>query len=624
MISLVVREAWLALCLGACFSPSAPIGLPCGEGLTCPEGQTCDIVSNECGLASEALILRDDTAADFAVTGAYTAEVEVEKQGFVGPRAYFTGGLRVTGYDGLLLDDLATSFETIAANAKTGAGIHRSSRVIYQTTNPPGLGIADPDSATVTLEGEIDLDAIGTWRFLLLANDQGFFEIARPGSDTYERVVEDVNSGTIGTFVSTQTGWHKFRGAFQDSGGLLDFDLEYDPPNINGNGFREVPSDFLRVDASGFEGLNIDGFEHGNLIFHKGSIVSGASLAGVTLGLDHFGIAVGIGGFSYRWSGQFLVDDDGDYAFEIDSVHGHRLWIDGVQQVNAFDNTPQTTVTQPIALAAGWHDVVLDVNKDGGTGPGAVSFTVTTGQFEGGVIPADHLRPVPGRVARFVTDRNTTNVAMPDGTGVSASRTVNLDLPASMGPVTDVRAAVNYEGDNLATISMVIDPPAGTAVTVVDFGDQSGMGEEFFHVPFGIGNAGSPWQFIGTDNLADALVGSILAVYVTMLYDGGIAPFAQTYRYESAVRDLGDAVGFERIAWTTRQAADPAAVAVRLRTCDAADACAAEPYVEVANASEPAITPRRFFQYEVEITGTGEIPTALDAIELRYFVRGMQ
>jgi hypothetical protein len=104
-----------------------------------------------------------------------------------------------------------------------------------------------------------------------------------------------------------------------------------------------------------------------------------------------------------------------------------------------------------------------------------------------------------------------------------------------------------------------------------------------------------------------------------LLGDLGAASFEAT-----AVRELGDAVAFERIAWTTRQAAEPSAVIVKLRTCDTAEACAGEPYVEVENATAPNVVPRRFTQYAVEMTSNGDVPTALDAIELRYFVRGTE
>ncbi len=597
------------------------MGLPCGEGLSCPEGQTCDIISNECGPASEALVLRDDTAADFAMPGADTAEVAIELQGFVGPIAYVTGGIRITGYDGLLVPDVATaSFDDIVANNQpTGTGIERSSKILFGATNPPGLGLASPDSATILVEGEINFDALGNWRFRLEANDRGFFEIARPGSATFERVVADVNVGTIRTFTPTETGWHRFRGAFQDAAELLDFDLQADPPNVSGLGFKEIPVDLLRARASDVSGLLLDGFENANMLHLRGSLVTGDSLVDVTLGMDAFGLPIGIAGFSLRWSGQFLIDEQDDYTFALDTLGGHRLWIDGVRVADNYSFAAETS-TSPVSLAPGWHDIVLDLNKSGGTGGGRLSLVVTGGGFADGVIPADHLRPIPGRVSRFVADHNTAPLPIPDGG--SATRSLTLDLPPSMTRATDLTAAVELTAAQLSSISLVLDPATGANINVVAPGDFTGMGTKFLFIPLTTANAGSFWQFIGTDNLVDMLVGEITSVYVTTVYDGGIAPFATSSRYESAVRDLGDVVAYERIAWTTRQAPESSAVIVKLRTCETAEACAAEPYVEVSNASVPGVTARRFFQYAVEITSNGDVPTALDAIELRYFVRG--
>jgi len=603
--------------LAACFSPSAPSGLPCGEGRTCPDGQTCDIISNECGVASVALVWRDDTAEDF---GAGSGDVTIESQGFLGPAAFFTGGVRIAGYDGALITDLATaSIDTIVADhTPTAAGLQHSLRIDFQATNPPGLGLANPDDATIVIDGEVELEAAGNWRFQLTANDRGLFEIAEPGSATFTRVIEDVNTGTTGTFAVTQPGWHKFRAAFQDQTLAFDFALVYDPPNIQGGAFRDIPSDRLRARVGDLDGLLVDGFDQANLIFQNGSLLSRQPLAAVPLEENPFALPIGLVAFSLRWSGQFLIDDPGDFSFALDTVHGHRLWIDGVLVADKFTSTAAMSTTAPLTLDAGWHDVVLDVTKEGG-GPGSVSLIVASGpQFAGGALPGDHLRPVLGRGARAISDRNLAVLALPDGTGTSASRGLTIELPASRTSTLDVRAAVEVAGDNLASLSLVIDPPTGANIPVIAAGDFTGAGSELVHVPLAIANAGTNWLFIGTDALADTLIDRISSVFVTIVYDGGTPPFAPTSRYESAVRELGDVVGFERIAWTTRR--DPAAITVRMRTCDTGETCTG-PFVEVANNSEPALELRPFAQYEIEITSNGDVASALDAIELRYFVR---
>ena len=103
--------------------------------------------------------------------------------------------------------------------------------------------------------------------------------------------------------------------------------------------------------------------------------------------------------------------------------------------------------------------------------------------------------------------------------------------------------------------------------------------------------------------------------------NGGVAPFPASYRYVSAVRELGDVAAFGPMNWQLRQASDTATALVRIRTCDTAAACQSEPWTEVTLGTVPDVTPRRFAQYLVELTTNGDVPTALDFIELGYSVR---
>ena len=596
--------------LAACFSPSPPEGLPCGEGLTCPAGQTCDLVSNVCGASSEALFWREDTAEELS---AGRGDVTIEPQGFLSPTAYLTGAVRVAGYDGLLA---AQPFDTVVADSRrTGVAVQRSLRIHYAQTNPPGLGIANPDNATVLIEGEIELEAAGSWRFQLTANNRGYLEIAQPGGP-FERVAEDIVAPATATFEVSQPGWHRFRGAFQDAGTSFDYDLLYDPPNVPGAAFRDIPTDRMRVRFDGIgEGLVVDGFERSNLIDLDGTVIDRNPLQDLSLATDPFGLPIGTG-FTVRWSGQFLVDNPGDFTFSIGSPDGHRLWIDGAALADELGGDT-TTTTSPVALAAGWHDLVLDVNKGGPSG--TLSLLVESGpQFAGGPLPSDHLRPVMGRGARFLADQEFTPVALPDGTGASASRSLTFDVPDSFITARDLRAAIELNADDLATVALVIDPPADANITVAKVGDLAGT-SDFLTVQLPLSTFGKNWLFVGTDAVADALLAEITSAYLTLVYDGGVAPFALASRYESAVRELGDAVGFERVAWTVR--GEAAAIRVSLRTCDTAE-CSGEAYVEVTNRTVPEVTPKRFAQYLVEITSDGDTSPALDVFELRYFVRG--
>ena len=121
-----------------------------------------------------------------------------------------------------------------------------------------------------------------------------------------------------------------------------------------------------------------------------------------------------------------------------------------------------------------------------------------------------------------------------------------------------------------------------------------------------------------TDTVTDMETGYIDALTVTTTYRGGTPPFATVATFTSAVRELGEVTSLGEVAWAVRQGAVTDAV-VRLRTCADAAACDGAAWIEVAPGPVPAtVAPARFAQYQVELHGDGDVPTALDWIELRY------
>ena len=80
------------------------------------------------------------------------------------------------------------------------------------------------------------------------------------------------------------------------------------------------------------------------------------------------------------------------------------------------------------------------------------------------------------------------------------------------------------------------------------------------------------------------MTGDLTYAGVTIFYTGGGAPFPTSYRYESAVKDLGNIVGFGALSWTSRQGD----VKVQMRTCEAA--CTTEAWADVENGAVPAVS----------------------------------
>ena len=346
----------LAAQLAACYGPNAPYGAPCDTDGDCPTGQFCALESSSCEPPSEQQVWRDDSAADFAPAGAYTEEVSIEPAGFVGPAAYFGGGIRLSGIDRNAIPDKLTPWNELAALPRTGTAYVRGLQLDFADV-PLGLGLTTGDNFTVVVEGEIYLDVPGMWGFELTANDLGFIELAPPNSASFTRVVTDQNNKTEGVYDVKEAGWYRLRGAFADTSGNAGYALRYDSPS-QGN-LRPIPASALRAPASDVAGMIVDGFEDPFLIRPAGSIVEAGTLGGISFTGDPFGLPVGNNSLSLRFAMQVLIDVEGDYALRLQSSQGHRAWLDGQVLADKLDANPQTTVTGAAHLEPGWHGLVV-------------------------------------------------------------------------------------------------------------------------------------------------------------------------------------------------------------------------------------------------------------------------
>jgi hypothetical protein len=602
--------------LAACYGPNAPSGEPCGTDNDCPSSQFCQPDTLTCESSEGREVWRDDTAADFAAPGAFTDEVAIEPAGFVGPVAYFGGGVRLSAIDRNAIPDQATPWNELAGLARTGTTFTRGLQIDFADAPPLGLGLGKSDDLTVVVEGEVYLDMQGMWRFELTANDIGFLELAPPGSTAFERVVTDADSKTEGYYNVTQVGWHRLRGAFADSSGTMSYELRYDSP-ARGN-LHPIPASALRAPAGDVAGVIVDGFEDPYLMGPKASVVNAGTLGGLSLGTDPFGLPIGNSSYSLRFATQVLIDAPGSYALRIQSDQGHRAWLDGVKVVDKFDTSPQTTVTEPTQLEAGWHDLVVDLNRSNGT-TAALDVTVAEGPvWSGQAIPLDHLRPVVGRATRWAGGLTPGSVGIPDGGTVT--RNVAFDVqPDLVTSQIEVEFKLNHNA--LSQVEVKVDPPVGLTTTVMPANSVMGSGSYMRHAMMPASTAGASWNFLVTDTSLDGTIGTLGDVGVVLLGAAGPAPFAPTYRYVSAPHELGAVASFMAPRWSLRQGRPDAMVAVSLRTCDAAAACEGEAWTPIAIGAVPQVTPRRFAQYKIELAGIGDAPTALDWIEIAYHKR---
>jgi hypothetical protein len=289
------------------------------------------------------------------------------------------------------------------------------------------------------------------------------------------------------------------------------------------------------------------------------------------------------------------------------------MWLDGQLVADSFTSADATTNIPATHLTPGWHDVVADVTKSGNDENATLSMKVSSGPaWVNQAIPIDHIRPAFGRVGRWTTASDTADLAIPDAS--SATRFLTVELPANSTPL---RVDATYEIDHpvQSQVSVVLDPPVGGNITMLSAGALGGAGTHSGHILPPTQDAGPSWSFIAGDNAGDGNTGNLTYAGVTIIYTGGGAPFPTSYRYESAVKDLGSVVGFGALTWTSRQGD----VKVQFRTCDTA--CTTEPWVDVENGAAPAVMAKQFAQYAIDITSNGDVPTAFDSFELSYTTR---
>lgn len=599
----------------SCFDPSVKLGVPCSDTGDCPSGQMCDPFSQTCLLPTDVTAWRDDTAVDFAQPGAVLQNAIVEANGAIGPVPYVTGRVRLTAIGSARVSSLTTTWGAASGGQVTGRAFWNQLSIDYGLSVPMALGLASGDDVTVLVEGEIELDTVGVWGFRLNANDIGFVEIAAPGGD-FERLVADASdSASTNTIMVTTPGWYRIRGAFSDSLMVMSFDLDVDSPGPGG--FRSIALDQVRAPVDDLSGYTVDVFDEGGMLEY----VTTAHEVGAldrSLPTDAFGVTIGMFGWAFRWSGQILIETAGDYTFDITSFHGHRMWIDGTEVANQFAaGGTVTSTTAPVTLEAGWHDFVADVTKEGDPTPGQMRVVVASGPAGvGQPIAVDHTRPVVGRSMRFASLSNETVVAIPDGGSVPRG----LGLPLVPRAFVPTHIEAGYSIDHAARAQVAVTVAgAGAPFTLLAAGAVGGSGFYSDHMTVPLAQYNTGWSFVASDNTLDTTnIGTLELTALTVIGSGGVAPFPTSYHYESAVKDLGNVVGFGPLTWQLRRTTS---AMVQLRTCDDAAACASEPWTDVTNGTTPAVTPRRFAQYAVTMATDGDIATALDWIELQYSSR---
>lgn len=564
-----------------------------------------------------AMTWRDDSAADFAM-GSFDGTA-VESYGALVPAAYYTGGLLWRAANNSTFDAAATAtWAMVQAFPPTGkVAIARATSLAFGAETPPSVGLTDPDTFTMWFEGEVLLDA-GAYTFEMLVDDHGFLELAPPGG-TFQRVAScDWPNAATGTFTAAATGWYPIRFAGSEAAGDFQLQLRAQGPGISA--LQPIPRHRLRAKVNRIDGWFQAGFDDGHLLGDVDTTIDQVAPANVDWGAANPG-DLGITApddFSVRWSGQLRIDTAGTYTFRYITDDGQRLWIDDQKVLDAWDDTTHDQTSAPITLVAGWHDIVADQTERGGGA--AARLSIATGpELAGQPLPLERLRPVEGRGERWESGFDRADRGIPD-LG-QASSLVTLTAPAG-ATVTSVDVSYTFSHSYWGDLEIRLIAPNGAVAMLRDNVGGSTSGTEMQRL-LRTDLAGAPvagtWTLLVNDT-ASQDTGTLLDFQVTPHYAGGEFPIAVASAYESQVRELGRVTAIDRVSWVARSAPG-AQIAVRVRTCDEATACAAQPWsapITDPAGGAPQVQPRRFAQYRVEMMTNGERSPAVESLTISY------
>ena len=591
----------LALVAGCSFTPSGSTGDDDGDGGTDDAG-------------NRTVLLRDDSADDFAVVGAVTDNAVIEPWGAVAPAAFHAGGLRAhaANTQRFTEPDLAT-WTIVTGGGANGTGLWTRPLV----GDPVGVGLDSGDTWTYWAEGEVWLDA-GTTTFLVDADDAGFLEIAAPGGE-FTRVVNARYGIASGMYTAATAGWHAIRLAVVEGIGASRFDVQLyvgasaTPEPLAGPRLR------TRVDA--LRGMLLAGWDNSLFQGTPEHTVSDAALVDARF-QNGAPVGVGIGSsdfWSLRWSGQFYVTTPGTYSLRVESDDGHRLYVGGQLVTDALFGGPVDR-TVSVALVAGWNDLVLDLNEN--TGDASARLRVVGGPEPGleAELPLARLRPLAPRDERLETVGDGNDLGIPDNDPNGVTRAVRIaGLPGATVGSVDVIIGLNHP--RIADLQVRLVHPGGNEVLLRNNSSDGGSGPRtlrFTTEMFDDTPAAGEWRVRVTDT-QNAQSGSLTDVQLAVHMANGPEQVATTASYTSDVRDLGEGVvALDTIRLGARVPAG-AAVAVRLRGCDAPEACAGEPWsAPLADGDAPGLPPRRYLQYRLELTSDGAREPEVDSVELAY------
>lgn len=493
------------------------------------------------------------TDAGSAFTGAITGGL-VTTRGTLEPDTYVTGGLHAVGYtDHGHLATQAADLTTIASmlGTPTGEDYGFVPFVTMPTTpgngdvsHPRGLHQSASDDFAIVLDGEIYLADPST-TLQLDADDQAAFAITTPSAPTPQRIQAATGTSRISILAPTP-GWYPIAGVF----GEVNFGAHLKLAILDGNNnITTLLPDRLRAKTTTIPGLAFVGYAFAELLTTPFAGYEPASIGhDLAPDLTDLGLAAPD---SARFTGQLLVDADGDYVATVTTGsganEGFRLYLDGALVASDWLTVaPTVPRSAPTHLFAGWHSVAIDYAHASGSAVAAFALGPTPDALV--PVPADHLRPT--------RPFGTAAIALGGPVVWGAATPTTLPLPISTAPagavIDAVDVAYNLTGPRNANAQLTL--VAGSASVAVPIHATQNEGDKpaapYDYIAADPTFVGMPlpeaWQAtfvdpVGTDG------GQLIVDAVITYHGGGPAPFSTPLVYTSPPRETPNAIALRRL-----------------------------------------------------------------------------
>jgi hypothetical protein len=546
------------------------------------------------------------------------------------PNGYLYGGLLVHGVAGTnLWVQGDTAWSKVASLTANGAGLWRG-ETFTTGAKLDYLGLANNSSGTLWFEGEVWLDANSAEVFGLSADDLAFIDLARPGTTSYARVLE--NSAGSMAVDTPESGWYPIRIGFSNGDGSYSFSFTHSE-----NGGPPAPwlRDRLRARGSEIGGTLRTVFGHRLLGGGLGLAAPVTHIeSGSLLTQTNFGDALqGVGSSNELWSaryvGQYYADQPGTYALKVDSDDGNRCRLDAQHdEVNWGANGRPGMTSAMTQLNPGWNDLFVDYDQVRGDRRLRVQIQRPDGMTV--EIAPDHLRPVESSDDRLVSAADETSHTIVDNGGPTMPGVATFAVPGYVGEtVGSIDVTFFVLSPHTDQLKADLETPGGTRVpirgrTQID----NAQGAQVTIASTAVdalgtllnGSAKGAWKLDVYDDDPGGGPGNsmLTAAKLTLHTKNGPEKIARSAQWKSAVIDATTTVlAIDGITWKERVPAG-ASYEVHLATCQQADCSDAAWSSAVTKGTAFSVPPVRYLQLRVDMTSDGNREPELGGLGLMF------